>query len=122
MPWQEDLLDPLYEDEFMATDAVIVTVPGRRVGVRAIDKTAGIAVPTANGFDLQTLSPAATIRMSELLENGIDLEHVKSDVNRGQIELSEKRWRIGSIRFEPTAGGPVSTGEVYLMLSGEEPL
>lgn len=120
MTWQNEFLDPFYADPFMSTDAILVTPAGRRVPVRARDLTKGINA-SGDVLSLQSLTPAAKVRLSELALQGISLEHVAIDVQGGQIELNKRKWRINSHQFAPCRG-QIADGEVLLLLSGEQRL
>jgi hypothetical protein len=94
----------------LGSDPVLVT---------AIPKLGGVSVPAprsgsgGDGFELQTLQPAADVRMSELNAKGVtDLIVLR----RAAIEVAGETWRIESWRMKPSPEGEAN-GEVRLMLS-----
>lgn len=84
--------------------------------VRAIDKTAGIAI---GGDDLavQTLSPAATVRTDDLATAmRVPVAHLKSarfDLTGAALRLNGGEWRVTSHRHQPSPDGG---GEILLLL------
>lgn len=93
-----------------------LTLPGALapVAVRAIDKTAGIAIGGA--VDVQSIVPAASVRMSDLAAGGVRLD----DLDESLLGLNGLTWRVRSHMPRPSPAGQAD-GEVYLLLS-EEPV
>jgi hypothetical protein len=84
------------------------------VDITAIPKVGGAVVdPPGTSVEIQTIRPAADVRMSELTALGItDLVAL----HRGQIELAGKVWRIETWVMKPSPEGEAN-GEVRLVLS-----
>lgn len=106
--WSENL-----DNSYLAfaVDATL-TVGTAVMPIRAIDKTQGLEVSEQN--NLQTIRPAACLRMSQLLELGI--QH--PDLVGGSLELNDKVWRIHSHLLRPTPDGELK-GEVIVFLLDE---
>lgn len=75
----------------------------------AIDKTAGVPVGDPHG--VETIVPAAVIRMAELLAGGLSA----ADLSGAALELNDKTWRVESYRLLPTPKGEAD-GEAMLFL------
>lgn len=80
--------------------------------VTALDKTAGIAVTMSGGLELETIVPAAVVRMVELATVGLTRE----DLDDGTIALNGKTWRIKATRPRPSPKGEAD-GELLLLLT-----
>jgi hypothetical protein len=106
--WDTLLNEPLYNA--LAYSATL-TPDGTAAGVTidAIDETAGIVL-AEQGIDLQTIEPAAKVRLSDLDAAGIALE----DLDDGTLVLNGTTWRIKSHRKLPDPDG---SGEVLLLLA-----
>lgn len=110
MDYQNLLYDPIYG--VIGVPAVLRMGSSLgNVDVTAIDKTVGVVV--SQGVDLQTDSPAATIRAAELIAAGIGLENLDGRT----LTLNGVDWRISSHHLNPSPRGE-SDGEVYLILDG----
>lgn len=82
----------------------------------AIDKTAGITVADARNVGVETIQPAAVIRMVELIAGGL----AASDLPESTLTLNGKMWRVESYRLVPSPKGEAE-GEVWLFLiEGDE--
>ncbi|TGQ69520.1 hypothetical protein EN829_015025 [Mesorhizobium sp. M00.F.Ca.ET.186.01.1.1] len=94
--------DALYAGP-IAVDAVLTIddTTGTPIGLRAMDKTSGQLVGF-KGVDVATIGPAATVRVSEMVEKGISAD----DVDGMVLTLNGKDWKI--INHEPL---PAPTGE-----------
>ena len=108
-----DSLDQIYFDFGVAA----ILTPGTGTGadpvaVMAIDKTEGLELTDQNG--LQTIRPAASIRMSQLTDAGI----AHAELDNGSLALTDKTWRIHSHLLRPTPDGELK-GEVILFLLDE---
>ncbi len=113
MTWQVHMIDRMYANELIATDAVLTTSGGSEIHLRALDETKG-ANTVGHGFEFQTLQPGARVRMIDLV--GLD---ISEDVMGGQLLLNGRTWNIQSYRYYPYPDAPVATGgELTLLLIG----
>jgi len=105
------MLDPIYD--VIGVEAQIVTAPGVPLEtVTVIDKTDGIDAALVGGdISVQSIVPAAAVRVRELAEKDIDL----ADLLDGAITFNGATWTIKSHRPKPTPGGEAD-GELYLIL------
>jgi hypothetical protein len=87
-----------------ATEPVIVTV---------IDKTDGVAL--GNEAEVQTVVPAATVRVAELAEHDI----AREDLRNVGITFNGQSWTIKAARPRPTPTGE-SKAELLLILERDE--
>lgn len=109
MDYQAVLYDPIYAR--LGVSATLTPLePGLSVSLTVIDKTAGIAIDLGD-TSLQTVKPAAAVRMVELSEN--DLE--PADVDGGTITFNGKTWTIKGFMPKPSPNGEAD-GEVLLFL------
>ncbi|MDB5555427.1 MAG: hypothetical protein JWL86_5411 [Rhizobium sp.] len=84
------------------------------IALRVIDKTKGVADMAGGAIiELNTARPAATVRMSELIEKNLDLDE---DVQGGKIEFNNRCWVVKSHQPKPSSQG-IDAGEAYLFLS-----
>lgn len=108
-----DSLDEIYADFGVSATLTAGTGTGATgLSVTAIDKTEGLTLTDQNG--LQTIRPAACVRMSELTAAGI----AHADLETGSLALPAKTWRIHSHMLRPTPDGELK-GEVILFLMDE---
>ena len=108
-----DSLDQIYFDFAVAATLTAGTGTGATpLAVTAIDKTEGLELTEQNG--LQTIRPAACVRMSELTAAGI----AHAELETGTLALPDKTWRIHSHMLRPTPDGELK-GEVILFLMDE---
>lgn len=77
----------------------------------AIDKTAGITVADAREIGVETILPAAVIRMAELIEGGL----AATDLSGATLTMNGKAWRVDSYRLVPSPKGEAD-GEAWLLL------
>lgn len=93
-------------------DAAVLATTGSAgsITLSAIDKTAGIEV--AGGIDVQTILPAAVIRMAELIGKGVS----RLDLDGATLTLNGKAWLVETHRLVPGPGGEAA-GECLLLLS-----
>lgn len=113
--WQSLLYDPIYTDELIGVDAVLIKTTGERINVRAIEETEAFTVP-GSVMEMQSARPTAFVRMAELVSKNINLEEY---VYKGQIYLNGKTWRIKSYEPEPSKYG-FNEGEMRLILTDEK--
>lgn len=114
MDYQATLYNPIYE----ALGVPAVLVPDNtngEVALTVIDKTKGVEIPQADGIQLQTVKPAATARMVEVLANGITVD----DVDDATITFNDKSWRIVSHLMKPSPKGE-DDGEVQFILAATD--
>jgi hypothetical protein len=101
------LFGPLYL--LQGSEATITPVNGNPVEVTVIDRTSGIE--TTDNVGVLTIRPAATIRIADLAEVGL----VRKDLNRAELVMNCKTWRVENTMPKPTANGE-RDGELYLIL------
>lgn len=77
----------------------------------AIDKTMGITVADAREIGVETIQPAAVIRMAELLAGGL----AREDLSEASLSMNGKTWRVESYRLIPSPKGEAD-GEAWLLL------
>ena len=109
-----DMLDRIYESE-IGVSATLTAGTGTGatgLSVTAIDKTSGLEI--SDEENLQTIRPAASVRMAELTAAGI----VHSELDGGSLAISGKTWRIHSHFLTPTPDGELK-GQVVLLLMDE---
>jgi hypothetical protein len=100
-------LDSIYA--VLGVDGNIEGVTGT---VRVVDKTVGVADPSASGFTVPTMLPAACVRRADLAEHGVD---EVGDIINKTITFNGKTWRITAHKPKPSPLGE-DLGEVYLFL------
>lgn len=106
----DDLLHgPIYATGLMTTEASLLTVDGDTFNLTVIDLTEGAELQSDQGAQIQTLMPAADVRVKQLK----DLDLAAEDLYNAQIELNGKTWRVHSYRRMP---GPQGGGEVRMFL------
>lgn len=105
-------------DPFAASLDAIYTVLGVEATlslmtetITAIDKTSGIELSPGGEGLLQTLAPAAAIRVADLTANGL----VADDLVGETITLNSVSWKIINHQSKPTPRGEAA-GELYLIL------
>lgn len=87
----------------------------------ALDKTSGVDIGAVPGQRdrpvVQTIKPAAVLRMVELIAASISLASLAG----ASLEMNEFAWRVVSYRLRPSPKGE-NDGEVFLILAGRVPL
>lgn len=109
-----DMLDRIYESE-IGVSATLTAGTGTGadgLSVTVIDKTSGLEI--SDQENLQTIRPAAIVRMAELTAAGI----AHSELDSGSLALAAKTWRIHSHFLKPNPDGELK-GEVVLLLMDE---
>jgi hypothetical protein len=107
----------LWDDHYDALyaqfgQAATLFMDGFEVSVTAIAKIAGASIdPPGTAVEVQTIRPAADVRMSELAGNGIE----RADLKGGTIEVAGATWRIETTLPRPSPEGEAN-GEVRLVL------
>lgn len=100
------LLDPIYERIGIAAE--FLSRDGDRFSFVVLDKTEGVEV--AQGpVALQTLRPAACVRVTELIQLKLDRGQLKN----GRLTFNGASWNVEATRPKPKPG---AKGEVYLFL------
>lgn len=102
-------LRAIYGRAGMGVDATFTPSGGAPVSLRALDLTKGVDASKAG--DLQTVAPAARIRMTELASAGI----TRSELRGGALLLNGTTWKVVSHKLRPLFKGE-SEGEVELTL------
>ena len=108
--YQKLLYDRLYS-ELGVPATLRIDDWGEDIEVTAIPKIDGVAVSVAGDPSVQTIQPAAAIRVSELTAAGITVAEIAS----GTIEMSGAVWRILSPLPRPSPNGEAD-GELWLIL------
>lgn len=103
--WTSLLYDPLYNS--IGVPATLGTT-----SVTVIDETRGVGL--AGNAIIETVRPAARIRVKELAENNIDVSGLKDN----SLTFNGKTWRIKSHEPVPSKGGE-SDGQIRLILLDE---
>ena len=109
-----DMLDRIYESE-IGVSATLTAGTGTGadgLSVTVIDKTSGLQINEQD--NLQTIRPAASVRMAELTAAGIS----HAELDGGSLALADKTWRIHSHFLTPTPDGEIK-GQVVLLLMDE---
>src|ERR1043165_4340820 len=100
MDYQAALYDPIYL--ISGVPCVITTAEGEVLPtMTALDKTAGGGGGDNTG-QLQTIVPAACIRITELRANDINGPQVLPDA---KVSLNGKDWTVESYRLRPSPKG-----------------
>ncbi|MCK1668625.1 hypothetical protein [Bradyrhizobium sp. 153] len=107
MDYQAALLDPIYITVGVPCTLTIGAVDRP---VIALDKTAGFALPVGNG-EVQTVAPAAVVRMRELAALGV----APDDVDDAALSINGGVWVVVSHQMKPSPKGEAD-GEVILLL------
>ena len=109
-----DMLDRIYESEIGVSVTLTAGTGTGATGlsVTAIDKTSGLEINDQE--NLQTIRPAATVRMSEVTAAGI----AHSELDGGSLAIAGKTWRIHSHFLTPNPDGELK-GQVVLLLMDE---
>lgn len=109
------LFDPIYS--IQGVPAALLLADGRVIdGVTALDKTAGIDVGGGD-VTVQTIAPAACLRVNELTEKGVALD----DLLRSRLLMNGNEWKVTSHRPKPAPTGE-RNGEVFLVLANPREL
>ena len=82
------------------------------VTIEAIDRTSGIAVSLSGDSEVQTILPAAAVRMTQITALGL----IPDELDKGTLEFNGKIWTIDSHMLDPSPEGDLK-GEVLLILS-----
>jgi hypothetical protein len=111
MDYQSLLYDPIYD--VIGVEARLVAAPGHPpVTVTVIDKTAGLPLVGDGGMEIETVRPAAMVRVAELIARGL----CREAIDGGTVAFSCKCWKIESSRPAPSPKGE-RDGELMLILS-----
>ena len=82
------------------------------VSVTAIPKIAGASIdPPGTPVEIQTIRPAADVRVSELTDNSI----ARVDLKGGEIDIAGATWRIENTLPRPSPEGEAN-GEIRMIL------
>lgn len=108
--WQASLYDPIY-DRLGVEGSITPIATGIAVDVVVRPELKGVAV-TLGPVDVQTLLPAARVRMYELTGSGLS----EDDLDDGILTFAGKSWKIKSHKLSPNPDGGELRGEVYLFL------
>lgn len=100
------MYDALYNAPFAKPATLTIADSGTVVSLTAIEKT---VADEQNG--VQTVKPAAAVRVPELTENDVALDKLRGS----SLTLNGKTRRIENYRLMPSPEGEVA-GEAYLIL------
>lgn len=112
MDYQTVLYNPIY---LVQGVSAVITLPDTTTvlkPVMVLDKTAGIEIKM--GTDIQTIVPAAVVRMVELAAQGMK----PPQLDYGTISFNGKNWKIVSHRLRPSPNG-LDDGEALLVLEDD---
>ncbi|MET4240312.1 hypothetical protein [Bradyrhizobium sp. RT10b] len=107
MDYQAALLNPIY---MTVGVACTLTIGANSHDVTALDKTVGTLLTFTNG-GIETVVPAAVVRMRELAALGI----APDDVDGATLALNGLTWTVNAHEMKPSPKGEAD-GEVYLLL------
>lgn len=108
--YQATLYDPIYAA--IGVDATLTPAVGDPVVIVVIDKSAGVEIPTKADSEMQTMLPAAIVRMVEITAAGLSRAAVKD----AALLMNGKNWVVDSSLPKPSPAGELD-GELYLILS-----
>lgn len=108
-----DMLSAIYSGPIAADATLTPGSGGSALSVKIIDKTRGLVFSEENA-DVQTILPAATMRMATLEDNALD----RNDLDGGSLTINGKVWTIKAHSLKPNPDGELK-GEVVLLLSDE---
>lgn len=109
MDYQNTLYGPIYLAQ--GVDALLTLADNRMAEIVVLDKTAGIDIGESGG-QLQTIKPAAAVRVPDLTERGIEV----TDLPRAKIFFNGFQWTVTSYKLRPSPNGE-RDGEAYLILT-----
>ena len=109
--YQSLLYDPIYLVQ--GVPASLTLVGGSVFGVTVLDKTSGIDIGDSTA-QVQTIKPAAVVRVAELRAAGIVAEYLP----KASITFSGFQWKITSTRLRPSPNGE-NDGELFLILTAK---
>lgn len=109
MTYTDLLYGPIYA---VLGAAVTLTLESATVlELIGLDKTAGAEITVADDASLQTIHPAAVVRMADLAELGVAPE----DTMNARITINGQDWIVKSYYPKPSPRGEAD-GELYLIL------
>jgi len=106
--FSEVLLSPIYAA--LGSTCTFVLADMSNIELTVIDKTAGIEIAEGS-IDLQTVKPAAAIRMVDLAA----LNKQPKDLIDASLDLNGSSWQVSSYLPKPSPNGEAD-GELYLLL------
>lgn len=115
MDYQSALYDPIYLIDGVPVTLTLESVSEPFDQLTALDKTAGVDV--GDSVHVQTIRPAATLRVKELASFEIALD----DLPGATLEMNEFEWIVQSYRVKPSPKGE-NDGEVLLLLTDKTPV
>jgi len=112
MGWQT-ALDALYANASLGVAATLdIGDTASPYDLTVIDKTEGVSIDQG-GVDLQSVTPAATLRVSELSDLGLE----RGDLVDGTMVFNGGSWVVTATRPRPM---PDNDGELLLLLRQSE--
>lgn len=114
MDYQATLYDPIYSVQGVDATLTLEGALAPLTGLTVLDKTGGVDVGS-NEMNVQTILPAAVLRVVELTARGVDVDSLP----RAVLEFNDSTWRVKSYRPKPSPKGE-RDGEVYLILEQME--
>lgn len=104
----DTLLTPIYN--VLASTTTYILTDASTVDLQTIDKTSGVEVAEGT-LEVQTVRPAAIIRMKELTDAGL----VPEDLLDAVLSLNGVSWEVKSYYPKPSPNGEAD-GELYVLL------
>jgi len=90
----------------------VLPPPGNEVyAIRGIDKTAGLEVSVEGDIGVQTVRPAAVLRMADLAAVAL----APDDLMDAIVDISGTSWKVRSYYPKPSPSGE-GDGELYIIL------
>lgn len=109
-----DSLDAIYASEMAVNGTLSPGTAGSDVTLRMLDKTVGVRVGDPDEPSVETILPAAYVRMSELDENSI----TRQQIDNSTVTIGGRNWRVKSHVLRPTPDGELE-GELCMFLMGD---
>lgn len=110
--WQDSLND-IYTSDHAVDATLSAGTAGSDITMRMIDKTLGIRVGDPDQPQVETVLPAAFVRMSELTDNGL----TRADLDGSTVTIGGSDWRVKSHMLIPTPDGELR-GQACIFLIG----
>jgi hypothetical protein len=106
--WTKTLFAPIYKT--LGVPITFILVNTSVIEVLGLDKTGGVEV--SEGISLQTIRPAAVLRMADLAAIDVAPDELMDAV----CSINGESWKVKSYYPRPSPGGE-GDGELYLILS-----
>ena len=111
MDYQATLYGPVYA-QLGVSATLTLEGGGTPFPFVVLDKTSGVDISFGGGEGgVQTIAPAAVVRVPELRESGIK----PNDLVEAVLAMNGYTWRVKSFKLRPSPNGE-DDGEAYLLL------